>query len=166
MDNKSLGGFKSSDNQRIFATGAVRDSAEGKPRMELLPLDLLERVARWYALGAEKYKDNNWRKGQPQSAVVGSLMRHLSKFMKGMTDEDHLAAIVWNGLSLMNADEYHKDNPAVCDINGWFVDNKPTGKGSYENEQYHENLKKSKESSSIQDDIIQTVILFPNNTEE
>lgn len=135
--------MNSSGEKRTFATGAVRDSAKGKPRMELLPYDLLERVAEWYALGAEKYKDNNWRKGQPQSAVIGSLMRHLSKYMRGMTDEDHLAAIVWNALSLMNADTYHKDNPAVCDIEGWFENGKPTGKGSYENEILHSTKKEN-----------------------
>lgn len=141
--------MKDSGSKRVFATGAVRDSAEGKPRMELLPLDLLmKRLSPWYAEGAKKYKDNNWRKGQPQSAVLGSLLRHLTKWQMGMTDEDHLAAVVWNALSLLNADEYYKDNPAVCDIIGWFDENgKPTGKGSYENEQYH--LQKEKEEKRI-----------------
>lgn len=126
--------MKSSGKTRAFVSGSIRDSAEGKPRMELLPFDLLERVAVWYALGAEKYGDNNWRKGQQQSAVLGSLLRHISKYMRGMTDEDHLAAIVWNALCLMNVETYHKDNPAIADLTDWFVDNKPTGKGAFKND--------------------------------
>lgn len=112
--------MKSSGIKREFSTGAVRDSGAGKPRMELLPYDLLMRVAAWYALGAEKYGDNNWRLGQPQSAVIGSLMRHLTKYMNGDTDEDHLSAIVWNALSLMNVDEYMADDPRVRDIVNYF----------------------------------------------
>ena len=123
--------MKDSGSKRTFPTGSVRDNADNKPRMELLPLELLERLAFWYGEGAKKYGDNNWRKGQPQSAVIGSLLRHISKFVKGMKDEDHLAAAAWNIFSLMNAEEYYSDNEQVCDIKDWFEDGKPTGKGSY-----------------------------------
>lgn len=123
--------MQSSGKVRQFPSGSVRDNADNKPRMELLPYDLLERVAVWYGLGADKYGDNNWRKGQPASAVIGSLMRHLSKIMKGDTSEDHYAALVWNALALMNVDQYYKDNPIINDIQDWFKDGKPTGNGSY-----------------------------------
>ena len=139
--------MKSSGKKREFATGAVRDSAEGKARMELIPWELMMRVADWYALGAEKYGDNNWRRGQPQSACFGCALRHLIKWSLGWKDEDHLAAVIWNVLSLMNVETYYLDNPAVADMEGWFVDGKPTGKGSYENERYH-NEKKAKEGES------------------
>lgn len=121
--------MKSSGQVKQFSTGSVRDSSEGKPRMELLPYDLLERVAIWYGLGAEKYGDNNWRKGQPKSHVLGSLLRHMSKYMRGQTDEDHLAAVIWNALCLMNVDTYYSDNPAINDT-VWFTDGKPNGNGS------------------------------------
>jgi hypothetical protein len=123
--------MKSSGTKTHFASGAVRDSADGKPRMELLPLDLLARVATWYTLGAEKYGDNNWRKGQPKSHVMGSLIRHLTKYQMGMTDEDHLSAVIWNALSLMNVDEYHADNPTLNDTK-WFTNGKPNGRGRHE----------------------------------
>ena len=108
--------MNSSGKTRTFSTGAVRDNADNKPRMELLPLDLLMRVAAWYTLGASKYGDNNWRKGQPQSACTGSLLRHLTKYIAGDRSEDHLSAIVFNALSLMNVDEYLKDNKDVYDM--------------------------------------------------
>lgn len=123
--------MKSSGHKTYFASGAVRDSAEGKPRMELLPFDLLERLAVWYGEGAKKYGDNNWRKGQKKSHVLGSLIRHLSKYMRGETDEDHLAAIIWNAFSLMNVDMYYSDNLQINDT-VWFENGKPNGKGAYE----------------------------------
>lgn len=126
--------LKSSGEKRKFATGAVRDSANDKPRMELLPLDLLMDLSDWYAAGAAKYGDNNWLRGQPQSAIVGSMLRHLTKLLRGDTDERHDLALVWNAIALQSTLKYHKDNPAVCDMMDWFKNGVPTGKGSYDNE--------------------------------
>lgn len=109
--------MKSSGSKRVFSSGSCRDSDEGKPKMELLPLDILMRVSQWYTLGSVKYGDNNWRKGQPQSVCVGSLLRHLTKYCMGMRDEDHLSAVVFNALSLMNVDMYFQDNKELYDIN-------------------------------------------------
>lgn len=136
--------MNSSGEKREFPSGACRDSATDKARMELLPLDLLERVARWYGLGADKYGDNNWRKGQPQSAVLGSLLRHLTKWMMGDKTEDHLSAIVWNSLCLMNTDEYYLDNEMIADCDDWFVNSKPTGNGSYMQRKVEENGEQGK----------------------
>lgn len=127
--------LKSSGKQREFVTGAVRDSAEGKPRMELLPLDLLMDLSEWYAGGAVKYGSNNWLRGQPQSAIIGSLLRHLTKLIKGDTDERHDLAVVWNAIALQSTLKYHQDNDGICDVIGkWYVDGKPTGKGTWEEE--------------------------------
>lgn len=135
-----------SGSKRTFPGGSKRDNADSKPRFELIPFELLERVAVWYGLGAEKYGDNNWRMGQPKSAVLGSLFRHLFKYMRGMEDEDHLAAVIWNALCLMNADTYHSDNPLICDTDDWYDENGvPTGKGSY--------LQKQKEEEIVEEDI-------------
>lgn len=120
--------LKSSGKKEEFSTGSCRDSAEGKPPMQLLPFELLERVADWYGLGAKKYGDNDWRKGQKQSHVLGSLLRHLSKYIRGEQDEDHLSAVIWNALCLMNADVYLSENKEICDIKEWWQNGKPTGK--------------------------------------
>ncbi|PKM70116.1 MAG: hypothetical protein CVU94_00680 [Firmicutes bacterium HGW-Firmicutes-19] len=109
--------LKSSGKKRQFASGALRDDATGKPRMELLPMDLLTDVAQWYTLGAVKYGDNNWRLGQPVSACVGSLLRHLAKWLCGHRDEDHLSAIIFNTLSIMNVVKYHSHDPQLNDMN-------------------------------------------------
>lgn len=123
----------SSGNKRTFSTGSVRDDLGDKPMLELIPYDLfLLRVGALYTKGAKHYSTNNWRKGQPMSTTIGSLQRHLAKYMLGYDDEDHLSAVVFNALSLLNADEYFKDDPLVNDIGDWFKDGKPTGAGSYE----------------------------------
>lgn len=101
--------LKTSGSKTTFSTGAVRDDASDKPRMELLPLDLLMRVATWYTLGAQKYGGHNWRKGQSVSHCVGAILRHLTKWVMGEREEDHLSAIVFNALSIMNVEMYHAD---------------------------------------------------------
>ena len=108
--------MNSSGSKRVFVTGACRDNADDKPDMSLLPLDLLMRVSEWYTIGGKKYGNNNWRLGQPQSACVGSLLRHLTKYCMGDRSECHLSAIVFNALSMMNVDEYFKDNPDLYDL--------------------------------------------------
>ena len=41
----------------------------------------------------------------PFSRYVDSAKRHLDKFIMGMTDEDHLAAAVWNLCAIMHHQE-------------------------------------------------------------
>ncbi len=52
-------------------------------------------------MGAEKYEDRNWQKGQPVSRYYDSLMRHVYKFMRGDKDENHGIAIVWNAFAML-----------------------------------------------------------------
>ena len=104
---------KDSGKREAFETGSVRDTQEGKPRWDLVPWETFERVVGLYTRGAEKYGDDNWRKGQPMKRTLASLFRHLFQWIKGDKDEDHGAAVVWNMLSLM----WHEDNkPELDDI--------------------------------------------------
>lgn len=102
---------KDTGSRRSFKSGAVRDSDEGKPRYDLIPPHALKRVAELYARGAKKYSDNNWYMGIPSQQMLASLMRHLEAFRCGETDEDHLAAVVWNALALMQYEEEHRNTP-------------------------------------------------------
>jgi len=45
--------------------------------------------------GAEKYGIDNW-KGLPEWTFLSSAVRHYLKFRKGMTDENHGRAFMWN----------------------------------------------------------------------
>lgn len=96
---------KDSGNRRTFETGAVRDMQEGKGRYDLIPPEMLRRLARHYENGAKKYSDRNWEKGIPISSLTDSAIRHLMCFLLGLNDEDHLAAVIWNITAIIFFDE-------------------------------------------------------------
>lgn len=92
---------------------AMREPSTGKGRFDLITPYGITRLAKWYELGSKKYTDRNWEKGMPFSRYLDSAFRHLIKYMMGMKDEDHLAAIVWNILAIMHHQElgeYHLDD--------------------------------------------------------
>ena len=80
---------------------AIREPAAGKGRYDLITPFGIDRLAKWYELGAKKYADRNWEKGMPFSRYIDSAKRHLNKFLMGMEDEDHLAAACWNIMAIM-----------------------------------------------------------------
>lgn len=93
--------LKDSGNRQKFSTGAQRDIQKGKGRYDLLPFHALERLARVFEKGAEKYEPQNWRKGIPLSRFLDSGLRHACKGGQGWKDEDHFAQAVWNFMCLI-----------------------------------------------------------------
>lgn len=116
--NKSMSGkndfiTKDSGKRQSFSTGMVRDVQDGKPRFDLIPTEGLRRLADLYARGAEKYGDDNWKKGQPYSRAYASLFRHLIQWREGDRTEDHIAAVVFNAFALI----YYEENlPEMNDL--------------------------------------------------
>lgn len=96
--------IKDSGTRRDFDTGSVRDAAEGKGRMDLLPMWALERLSKHFEAGCKKYGDRNWEKGQPLSVYMDSALRHLFKHVRGERDEDHLVAAAWNIMCAMDTE--------------------------------------------------------------
>lgn len=84
---------------------AIREPSIGKGRYDLISPFGIDRIAKWYELGAQKYADRNWEKGMPFSRYVDSAKRHLNKYVMGMEDEDHLAAACWNIIAIMHHQE-------------------------------------------------------------
>lgn len=95
-----------------FETGAIRDTG-GKGRMDLLPWCAIRRVSRHMEKGSEDHGERNWEKGIPMHSFLDSAFRHLSKYMDGMVDEDHLCAAAWNILCAMWTEE---NKPEMQDI--------------------------------------------------
>jgi len=60
---------------------------QGKPRMELLPAESLEEIAKVFAFGAVKYGDWNWRGGIEISRLSGAVLRHIFAFLRGETND-------------------------------------------------------------------------------
>lgn len=104
---------KDSGNRQEFETGMVRDTQDGKPRFDLVPVESLRRLADLYARGAEKYSDNNWKKGQPYSRAYASLFRHMIAWREGDRSEDHMAAVAWNAFAIMY---YEEKKPELDDL--------------------------------------------------
>ena len=96
---------KDSGKRQEFGTGSRRDTQEGKGRPSLISPHGLWRLARHYESGAKKYGDHNWAKGQPVSRYLDSIFRHLIKYLGGARDEDHLAAIAWNAMAIIDHEE-------------------------------------------------------------
>lgn len=104
---------KDSGQRQSFDTGMVRDTQDGKPRYDLIPVGPLKRLADLYMRGAIKYDDNNWQKGQPYSRAYASLFRHMIAWREGDRSEDHLAAVAWNAFTIM---WYEENKPELDDL--------------------------------------------------
>lgn len=85
--------------------GAMREPSSGKGRYDLISPYATRRLAKWMELGAKKYADRNWEKGMPFSRYADAAKRHLDKFIMGMEDEDHLAAVAFNVFAIMHHQE-------------------------------------------------------------
>lgn len=95
---------KDSGARQTWDTGSQRDRATGKGLPSLIPTLALRRLAGLYERGAAKYDRHNWRKGQPLSSYIDSLLRHLWLVMDCQSEadgEDHCAAIIWNAIGIM-----------------------------------------------------------------
>jgi hypothetical protein len=82
-----------------FTSGMVRSNAAGKPDFTLIALDLLERWAVHMTANVESKGHNNWRLAHTEEDLArfkASAWRHFIAVMRGDTDEDHAAALVFN----------------------------------------------------------------------
>lgn len=57
-------------------------------------------VSKHFEAGAKKYGERNWEKGLPEYCYASSAIRHYLKWLKGMTDEPHDRAVIWNLMCL------------------------------------------------------------------
>jgi len=64
---------------KVDGKGSRKNS--GKTPLELISPVLLEGVGEVLAAGAIKYEEHNWRRGMKWSIVLGSMLRHISKWM-------------------------------------------------------------------------------------
>jgi hypothetical protein len=102
-------GMQDSGKRETFESGAVRDTAVGKSRPDLISPFATEKLAHWLRLGAEKYSPRNWEKGIPLSRCLASAQRHLLKYQQGAEDgEDHLAAAYCNIMFMIHTVEMIK----------------------------------------------------------
>lgn len=83
---------------------------EGKPRMDLIPPELVFALATILALGAKKYTDRNWERGMDWGRVYAACMRHLwawwggrgqtsKSFLFGDLDDESKYSHLWHALA-------------------------------------------------------------------
>lgn len=82
----------------------------GKLRMDLLPPDALEALARILTDGAVKYGNRNWEKGMAWSRPYAALLRHLLAWWGGQdTDPEsghtHLWHVLTNAVFLVSYEQ-------------------------------------------------------------
>lgn len=77
----------------------------GKPRIGLIPPDVLIELAKLYTIGAEKYSPNNWRLGMDFERVYSAMQRHALKWWNGeeldpVDGQHHLDSVIWGAVAL------------------------------------------------------------------
>ena len=99
---------RDSGKREEYDNGFVRDTEEGKedfarilliPGLELVPVEMLERMGAHMLKGAQKYGVDNWRRATGSVAkarFARSLVRHIVQLLKGDRTEDHAAAVWFN----------------------------------------------------------------------
>lgn len=86
---------------RTFDSGSVRDSDEGKPMVNSIPAYVRLRYGEHMSKNAQKYAKNNWVLGQPDDVILDSLHRHLAQWENDERSEDHLSALFFAVIMLM-----------------------------------------------------------------
>jgi hypothetical protein len=89
--------------------GECRKSAESasKPRLELVPFDVIEEIAEVLTYGASKYEANNWTRGARWGRYFAAMLRHGFAWWRGEdrdpeTGFSHLAHLGCNLIFLMS----------------------------------------------------------------
>ena len=93
--------------ERTFAvdpqTGGSKETKLA--RFDLIPASPLWELAEHYGMGAQKYADDNWRKGYDWKHSFAALMRHAWAFWRGEdndpeTGSKHIIAAAWHCFTL------------------------------------------------------------------
>lgn len=81
---------------KVYSSG-LKKEINDKPRFDLIPIELLTRIAAQFAHGAKKYGENNWKlaKGNEKDIFRQASYRHLFQWGNNVKDgEDHAAALL------------------------------------------------------------------------
>lgn len=97
------------EDKENLDSGAIRNKLDDV-RYDLISSIALKRTAATYASGAERYGDNNWRKGIPFSNLLNHVIKHIFDYLEGVeTDEDSLAHACWGLMALMEQESEHPE---------------------------------------------------------
>jgi hypothetical protein len=102
----------SEEVRTVSATGGEKGTKI--ERYDLIPVEFLRTLARHYGVGAQKYDDNNWRRGYEWSKSMAALMRHFEAFRGGEdidaeTGTPHIIAVAWHAATLSEFMRIHPE---------------------------------------------------------
>ena len=72
-----------SDFKTVDFIGTGQKFDTDKPRMDLVPAEGLEEVAKAFTFGAVKYGDHNWRGGIKWTRLGAASLRHIYAWLRG-----------------------------------------------------------------------------------
>ena len=109
------------EEMKTSHTGGMK--GQKNDRQDLIAVPFLQELGRVRGFGAEKYDDDNWRKGYSWRLSYGAMQRHVQAFWAGEGKEQgsglpHLAHAAWHCMVLMtfaNDEKYAEfdDRPDV-----------------------------------------------------
>ncbi len=91
---------------RTSKNGFCRNNAENKPRYDLIPSFMLDRLAALFAEGAARFGENNWKLGigkEDYTWFEASFCRHSMQYRGGAENEDHFARAIFNLIGMEHA---------------------------------------------------------------
>ena len=109
--------MKDSGKREHFDTGAVRENAPDKGRYDLISPIMLKRLALVMERGAKKYSSRNWEMGMPLHRYIDAALRHISQYLEGMRDEDHLGQAIFNVMACIHTEELIKRGVLPKELN-------------------------------------------------
>lgn len=84
------------------------------------PQTMILDVSKHFEEGAEKYGEDNWKKGLPVKCYINSAVRHFLKWLRGDKDENHCSAFCWNLICAIwtckNKPELNEYGQKVCPV--------------------------------------------------
>jgi hypothetical protein len=83
----------------------VRDTQDGKPRIDLISPFFLKRMWLLLERWARKYNERNREKGCDFQRITASMMRHAVQWMEWDKSEDHLAWVAVNAMMIIHHQE-------------------------------------------------------------
>jgi hypothetical protein len=83
--------------EEVWPTDEGRKDDQGKPRMDLVPPEVISAVAHVLTFGAEKYGQRNWEQGMAWGRPYAALMRHMLSWWEGEnTDPETGMSHLWH----------------------------------------------------------------------
>jgi hypothetical protein len=115
-DEANLDPYDVREPMPVSASGAKRENLNRTP-YDLIPFEeIAESYARVAEFGAKKYSPWNWTLGLPRVQLLGSLLSHTFKYLRGTNFDkesglSHIDHMLWNVIALVHAERHNiQDN--------------------------------------------------------